>query len=311
MINQFLPLMVVGAIVMLTMAGFLLLRAIIEWLRPARSSAAENQESVSLLTSDAFSPADKHWSERMDRDFETFVKQTGLGWTSGQALGLIALVSVTLAGILLLTRGEEWLVAMGLLLGVSATIGVLMILRARWRRGVQGQLPDVFYLLARSLRAGESLEQAMETVAEHGTRPLADEFRRGADKIKLGLSIPAALRGMARRVDLPDFNIFVSAVTLHRTVGGNLSLLLDRVAASTRDRNTFRGYVLAATALSRITGFFIAAAPPVLFVAYFYFRPEFIATFLQSANGIRALWFALGLEVVGAIWMYYLLRIDY
>jgi hypothetical protein len=32
------------------------------------------------------------------------------------------------------------------------------------------------------------------------------------------------------------------------------------MAARTRDRNTFRGYILAATALSRITGFFIAAS---------------------------------------------------
>jgi tight adherence protein B len=131
------------------------------------------------------------------------------------------------------------------------------------------------------------------------------------EKIKLGLSVPAALRGMARRVDLPDFNIFVTAVTLHRTVGGNLTHLLDRVATSTRDRNTFRGYVRAATALSRITGFAIAAAAPLLFFGYLFWQPNFIATFTQSQAGMRALWIALGLELIGAAWMYYLLRIDY
>ena len=30
-----------------------------------------------------------------------------------------------------------------------------------------------------------------------------------------------------------------------------------------------------------------------------------------NASGIRALWIAAGLEIVGVVWMYYLLQIDY
>ena len=39
--------------------------------------------------------------------------------------------------------------------------------QARWRRRIQSLLPDTFFLVARSLRAGLSLEQALETVAEN------------------------------------------------------------------------------------------------------------------------------------------------
>jgi tight adherence protein B len=292
------------------MVLFWLARAILERFGPGSGSARQDGET-SLLTADVLAAKEKPWPDQLDQGFDTLVKQTGVSWTSSQILALIALASVSLAGLMLLWRRDEWLAALALPLAAAASIGVLLLLRLRWRRGLQAQLPDVFFLLARSLRAGESLEQALETVADHGLRPLADEFRRGADKIKLGLSVPAALRGMARRVDLPDFHIFVAAVTLHRTVGGNLPHLLDRVAASTRDRNLFRGYVRAATALSRVTGLCIALAPPVLFLGYWYSQHEFFNTFLNSAAGMRALWIALGLEVLGAIWMYYLLRIDY
>jgi len=271
----------------------------------------EEAEAPTLIGSEAQPKLPSGWSDWLDQHFEHLVKQTGIGWTSEQILGAMALTAVVIPGAMLLWRGDLWLVTLGLFLGVAAPLTALAIMRRRWRNQLQAQLPDAFFLLARSLRAGESLEQGLETVATHGTRLLADEFRQGVEKIKLGMAAPAALRGMSRRLELPDFNVFVAAVTLHRSVGGNLTVLLDRVASSTRDRNLFRGYVLAATALSRITGFSIALAPPLLFLGYFFWQPEYIVDFTQSPLGMRALWTALGLELVGAAWMYYLLRIDY
>jgi tight adherence protein B len=296
------------------MAVFLVIRFVVEqqrafWRRRLMDPGEE--ETPSLLVAEAMPKEPTGWSDRIDDDFDKLIKQTGIQWSVPQTLGVIMLSGVVLAAALFLWRGEMWLMAGGLLLGVAVPMAVLLILRMRWRANLQAQLPDALFLLARSLRAGESLEQALETVADHGTRPLADEFRLGVEKIKLGLAVPAALRGMARRIDLPDFNVLVTAVTLHRTVGGNLTMLLDRVAASTRDRNLFRGYVLAATALSRVTGFFIAAAAPLLFIGYLLWQPDFINSFMQTPAGMRAMWMALGLEVVGAAWMYYLLRIDY
>jgi len=116
---------------------------------------------------------------------------------------------------------------------------------------------------------------------------------------------------MARRVRLTDFDVFVTIVTLHRTMGGNLAHLLDRVASTTRDRNLFRGYFMAATALGRTTAFVIAAAAPLIFVGYAIWQPNFINYFTESAIGLRALGSALILEVVGAVWLFLLLRIDY
>lgn len=290
---------------------FVVIRAIAEGFR-ARWRVGEDEDSEAprllLLPPE---PMSLPWSRRIDTAFEQVIRETGLEWTAEQALGLMSLGGVVVAGFLLLWRGDLWMVALGLIIGMALPLAVYLFLRHRWRLRLQNQLPDAFFLLARSLRAGETLEQAMETVATHGTRPLAEEFRRGVERIKLGLNVPAALQGMARRLRLADFNVFVTAVTLHRNIGGNLMVLLDRVAASTRDRNQFRGYVRAATALGRITGVFIAAAAPVLFVGYSVWQPDFAARFTQSNAGIRALVVAGILEVVGAVWMYLLLRFDY
>jgi tight adherence protein B len=271
----------------------------------------EESEPAGLLGYAAEPEKSPNWSGQLDRAFAQMVHETGLGWGPEQALGLMALLGVILAGLLLLWRGDLWLVAVGLVVGISLPLAVYVLLRQRWRQRLQDQLPDAFFLLARSLRAGETLEQAMDMVASHGTRPLAGEFRQAVERIKLGLTVPAALQGMARRLRLPDFNVFVTAVTLHRNIGGNLTMLLDRVAASTRDRNLFRGYVRAATALARITGIAVAAAAPLLFVGYALWQPEFVTRFTDSSGGVRALTAAAVLEVIGVVWLYLLLRFDY
>jgi Flp pilus assembly protein TadB len=94
-------------------------------------------------------------------------------------------------------------------------------------------------------------------------------------------------------------------------MGGNLTQLLDRVAIAIRDRNLFRGYFNAATALGRLTAFCIAAAAPVLLAGYSLWQPELIGEFARNPAGARALGIALGLEVVGCCWLFYLLRVDY
>ncbi len=301
-----------GLIAGLAMAVFLASRALRErrlayWRR--RLLGPPEADDVVLLGG-AAGPAPT-WSRRLDEAFERLVEQTGLGWTAAQGLGLMALLGVVLAGVLLLWRGDLWLTGVGLVVGLALPVAGFLILRSRRRRQLQEQLPDAFFLLARSLRAGESLEQALATVAEHGIRPLGEEFRAAVERIKLGLTVPAALQALARRLQLTDFNVFVTAVTLHRTIGGNLALLLDRVANSTRDRNLFRGYFRASTALSRITGFVIAAAPPILFIGFWMWRPDFASAFTRTAGGVRLMTVAAVLELVGVVWLFSLLRNNY
>jgi tight adherence protein B len=278
--------------------------------RRAARRRAEHPEEVSLLS--AVEPAEPTTLPgRIDRGFDELIGETGLGISTAQALGVIALGAVIGAGLPLLLRGDLLLAAVGLLLGVLLPMAYFAFHRSRYRQSIQDQLPDAVFLLSRSLKSGMNLEGSLRTASEFGTQPLAGEFKRVTDRIKLGLHPAAALDGMARRLRMTDFNILVTAVTLHRQVGGNLAHLLERVAAAIRDRNLFRGYFRAATALARVTGFAVAAAPVVLLVGYALWQPDFIDRFTTSALGVRLLVIALVLEIIGIIWMALLLRNDY
>jgi tight adherence protein B len=263
------------------------------------------------LTDDPILNPPKGLADRLDRGFNRMVDRTGMAWSPEQALGVICLVGVLVAGGLYLWKQQLWVSMVGLVLGVALPLAVLVYLQARWQKQIQELMPDAFFFMARSLRAGLSLEQALNISGTQGAEPLAGELRRCSERIRLGLPIATALELAGRRINLLDFNVFVSVVSLHQTTGGNLALQLDRLAASVRDRNQYQGYFRSATALGRISAIAIGGAVPVIFLGYALFQPEYALRFFESAAGIVMLATAFGLEIVGVIWLYMLLKINY
>src|SRR5262249_55026333 len=156
-----------------------------------------------------------------------------------------------------------------------------------------------------------TVDQSLALIGAQGQQPLAGEFRRCAEHLRLGMTVPAALEMTGRRIDLPDFDLLVSLVALHRETGGNLALLVDRLATAVRSRNHFRGHAIAVTALGRVTGLVLAMAPPLLMGLYGLIYPDYLSRLTATSQGLTALAIALVLEVVGVLWMAWLLRIDY
>src|SRR5262249_12833492 len=180
-----------------------------------------------------------------------------------------------------------------------------------WQRTLQDQLPDALFLLARSMRAGRSIDQAIQLVGEQGVPPLSKEFQRMHRQLELGLPLHQTVQSTADRAGLLDFNIFASVVGLHRTTGGNLPVLLDRLAASTRDRNQFQKQYRAATVLGRYSAGFIAFLVGVILIYLFFFQREWAMRFFESGTGIILFTTAILLEIGGGLLLLWLLRYEY
>jgi tight adherence protein B len=249
--------------------------------------------------------------EAMDRWFERVVGRSELALSATQAVAYLVLSGIVVGAGLWLWRERVELSIAGGLAAMVLLLSLFWVLHWRWRRKVQEQLPDTFHLMARSLRAGLTVDQSIKLIGDQGEQPLAAEFRRTSEHLQLGLTVPAAFRMTAARLGLPDFDLLVSLIVMHRQTGGNLALLVDRLAQTVRSRNQFRGQVAAVTALGRLSGFFIALAAPGFVVLYWFMYPDFVARLTQSQQGMTALATALVLEVVGVAWLLWLLRVDY
>jgi tight adherence protein B len=255
-------------------------------------------------------------SGRLDHAFNRMVERTGLDMNTTLALGIIVLFGVLFATAAFIWRGETelWVVFPAFFLGCALPLVFFMWRTRVWRRTMQNQLPDALYLLARSVRAGRSIDQGIQLVGEAGVQPLAREFARMHRQLELGLSLSQTLQMAARRINLVGFNVFASVLSLHRGTGGNLPTILDRVAAATRDRNQFEGQYRAATVLGRYSAVFIVSLACFIMFYLFFFQREWAMKFFDtriSYTGVYLFCTAIALEIIGGIWLVWMLRHDY
>jgi tight adherence protein B len=154
-----------------------------------------------------------------------------------------------------------------IIFGVLGWFAPRLYLSYRKRRRLalfHDQLVDTVNLLASSLRAGHSLPQAMEMVAETGLPPISEEFSRVMHELDVGSPLDAALENMVRRIRSEDMEIIATAAIIHHHAGGNLAATLETISDTIRDRIRVRGEISAMTAQARASAIFITLLPFIL-----------------------------------------------
>jgi tight adherence protein B len=245
---------------------------------------------------------------RIDYSFGRLVTDSGLECTPNTACLLLIFCGLLLAGALFLWNEEPLPAVAGMLAGMSVPLLIWMVWRAKRLRTLQTQLPDALDLLSRAVHAGESLDQAVDLVGQKSAEPLATEFRRISRQLAMGLSLPAAMRALAYRLQMMDVRILSTTLAVHRQTGGNLASTLERMAAVVRERLTYKRQIRATTAAGRFSAMLITAAGPFLFIYMFFFRSDYIGRLLSQPLGQMLLAAAIILEIIGIVWVLTMLR---
>jgi tight adherence protein B len=171
----------------------------------------------------------------------------------------------------------------GLLTAVDVSARLAARRDARLR---SSQLPVVVSVLAAYVRAGRSLRQAVAEAAGDVPEPSARSLRAAAAAIALGASPAEALAALG---DDPDVIHLRALVEMQARTGGDLVLLLDRMADVLRSREALRRAAAVATAQARATGRMVTAMPAFGIVALWLLdRPGF-GLVLGSAVGWTAI----------------------
>ena len=165
------------------------------------------------------------------------------------------------------------------------------------------QFPDARGTIARAVRVGIPIAEAMRAVARDAAEPTAGEFARVHDQVTIGTSLEEALRKLAARSRLPEYRFFATALSLQSQTGGGLTETLDSLADVIRKRVALkaRGYALASEA--RTSSAVLASLPVLSGLALAVLNPAYIAPLLQEGPGqnlfgIAVLWLSLGLVVM-------------
>jgi tight adherence protein B len=206
-------------------------------------------------------------------------------------------------------KSSEWvlgIVGAGVLVGLLATLRfgtpiaflpcpvavwfisgfVLRFLQARRKKAFDKQLGDTIILLSNALKAGYSFAQAVSTVSKSANPPIADEFSRATREMALGISVDDALNHMVKRNVSEDFDLIVTAVQIHRVVGGNLAEILDTIAHTIRERVRIKGEISSLTAQARASGWIITVLPIALAAMLCVISPDYFTPMFHQTMGI-------------------------
>jgi tight adherence protein B len=181
---------------------------------------------------------------------------------------------------------------------------VLLIKRKRRHAKFAAQFPDAMDIIVRSLRAGHPVPVAVALVAQELPDPIGTEFGIAADEITYGADVETAMRNLYFRVGQEDLPLFVTAVAIQGSTGGNLSEILSNLSSVIRQRFKMRRKIRALAAEGKFSAIFLSGLPVAVFCLINVLTPDFYGSIIQYDLTKWGLGLAGAWMLMGNIFMY-------
>ncbi len=271
----------------------------------ATESRAMREQIVNLRKNEQFSAIP--WvNTRLEKleiapKLQALIHQANLQWTAGSFLSMCGGCFAIPAFIVHWKTGS---ILFGFLAGlVFAFLPFAFVLfkRAKRFKAFEQELPQACDLMVSALRAGQSLIAAMGMVSRECTDPLGGEFRTCFEEQNFGLELKTAIENLLHRVPLQDLRIVCTAILIQKESGGNLAEVLDKTAHVIRERFRLKREVATRTAQGRMTGWVLTLLPVVLGFALYCVNPEMMSLLWHRDIGIKLLYAASAMIVVGGL----------
>ncbi len=172
------------------------------------------------------------------------------------------------------------------------------------------QLEDALNSMSSALKAGFSINQAIEVIASENRNPISIEFRLLLQEIRLGVPLEQALENMVKRIASEDFELVATAILTARQTGGELTVIFERLADMIRERMRISGKLRALTAQGRLQSYVVGAMPFLLMIVMNYIAPDMMGSFFNSMAGILLILGAVMLVVMGFLVIRKITNID-
>ena len=185
---------------------------------------------------------------------------------------------------------------------------VLRILRGRRLKKFGAQFPDAIDIIVRSLRAGHPVPVAISMVSREMSDPVGSEFGIVSDEITYGADLETAMRNLFFRVGTDDLPLFVTAIAIQGSTGGNLGEILENLSGVIRQRFKMRRKIKALAAEGRASALILSSLPILMFLVIQLLVPSFYAKVWNEDMTKISLAMAGGWMLIGNFIMYRLVN---
>jgi len=201
------------------------------------------------------------------------------------------LIAIYIAAPVLLT-GAGWLfwpnplvLPLGVAVGLALPRVFVKFAEFKRRHRFQSQLVDSLMVMSASLKAGMSIPQSLEVLAEEAAAPMAEEIGLALKEIRMGLSMDESLRRLHRRVPLDELNLIITAILVGRETGGDITNVFTKLIETIRERQKLKERIKTLTVIPRLQGWIMACIPFVFGVFVTGINKEYFHTFFGDPVG--------------------------
>ena len=233
-------------------------------------------------------------------NFNQLVLQSGLtiGVTRILLFAAIAMV-VAFGATMLFTASLPKALGAAVFCGFLLPLLLLKYLRSRRRKKFSAQFPDAIDIIVRSLRAGHPVPIAVSMVSREMSDPIGSEFGIVVDEVTYGAELETALRSLYFRVGTDDLPLFVTAVAIQGSTGGNLGEILENLSKVIRERFKMRRKIRSLASEGRASALILSSLPVAMFFIVFFLVPDFYGSVWHESMtkiglGLAACWMGVG-----------------
>lgn len=253
-------------------------------------------------------PDDTGMSKQINAGFDRMMLQSNLDISPPTVVMLCMLCGIVFGGLILVLQENPLSASVGLMLGGAAPLLYVFFARMRRQRLMTQQLPGMIEELARAAKTGRSIDQCCAIVANDTPEPLGSELRVCARRMEMGEDVATAMRDLPERSGLVALNILVTSLSVHQTTGGDLVMVLERLAQTIRDRLLFLGRLRAATIGSRWTAILMISLPPLIITFFILRDANYLNQLLSTYWGRTMSIVAVVLQLIGSVAVLSILR---
>lgn len=224
----------------------------------------------------------------------------GISWGTYKGLMILAPIAFGLLGFIIMDHKAFCIVFA--LLGIPVPEIVVRVSAKKQQKKFEEKYSMALRSLASGLRAGLSIEQAIENV---GQNPFLEaKIRRGfqqiATDIKFGIPLEESFLNFAKESGSKDAYDVAAVIAMQAKVGGSEAMAIGTIVQNISNRIMTRNEIKAMFADTNMLVLIMDFLPVGLFLMLYFGAPEMIAPFLASTGMTILLIAILAFSVVGS-----------
>jgi len=250
---------------------------------------------------------------RKDRDnYTRWSRELFLGWSPEQLRRAAYATKVAILGagllVYLLTGSVVFTAFVVVVVYFAPHVAKSMAKQKRMER-LDEQLPDVVDVMVASVRAGRSLQQAIEDAAAKMPAPIGQELSViSGEYLRGGVSLKDAIERARDNVPLESFTMVFSALAINLSQGGDLLSILERMSEALRELLRLKKKIYTETSEVRAQEKIILYMTPLFCVMICMFDPDIPRILFHTIVGNLLLVVITGMQVASIYWIRRILK---